>query len=120
MPGDLEIESWELMLSKENVAKWLERTSIFFASHHGRENGYNPDIFKFCFPDCIVISDKEIVHATQQGMAGLYSPHVLGDGIVLKHGSGNMRRKVITTRKDGDILIRIDARGNTAYHALGR
>ena len=120
IPGDLEEASWELMLNNEAVTNLLERTSIFFASHHGRENGYHPDIFNYCFPDCIIISDKEIMHATQEGMAGLYSPYVIGDGIILKHGSGNMRRKVLSTRKDGHVLIRINARGNTEFHALGR
>lgn len=118
IPGDLEEKSWELMLRKQKVRDLLERTDIFFASHHGRRNGYYRDVFNYCFPECIIISDKEVVHGTQEGMAGIYGPHVIGDGIILKRPSGNVRRKVITTRNDGHIHISIDAAGNVAYQTL--
>ena len=118
IPGDLEADSWEVMLKKPGVQKLLKKTNIFFASHHGRENGYHGKVFDYCFPDCVIISDKEVVHGTQQGMAADYGKHVLGDGIVLEGPMGKKdRRKVITTRNDGHLWINIDAQGNVRYMA---
>lgn len=115
IPGDLEKQSWNLMLQKDRVCDLLKRTNIFFASHHGRENGYHDEVFDHCFPDCIIISDKEVVHGTQQGMSSLYAQHVLGDGVVLETTSGITKRKVLTTRKDGHLLIKLDTQGNARY-----
>jgi hypothetical protein len=119
LPGDLERPSWELMLKKPTVQAYLQETQVFFASHHGRDNGYHEDIFKYCSPDCVIMSDKEIVHGTQDGMAGIYGSHVVGDGIVLNKSGDKALRRVITTRNDGHISIRIDAKNNVQYHVLG-
>lgn len=115
IPGDLEKQSWNLMLKKERVRYLLQRTNIFFASHHGRENGYHDAVFDYCFPDCIIISDKEVVHGTQQGMSSLYAKHVVGEGVSLETTSGLTTRKVLTTRKDGHLHIKLDVFGNVRY-----
>ncbi len=116
--GDLEKPSWELMLKKPEVCDLLKQTNIFFASHHGRENGYCADVFKYCNPECIIISDKEIVHGTQENMSQTYGKHVCGDGITFKSGSTINFRKVITTRSDGHILINLHPSGDVEYISL--
>ena len=117
VPGDLERPSWELMLQKPLVQYCLRETQIFFASHHGRDNGYHEGIFQYCAPECVIMSDKSIVHGTQENMALRYGAHVYGDGVVL--GKTGAPRKVITTRNDGHIWIRIDGQHDVQYRALG-
>lgn len=116
--GDLEKPSWELMLKKAKVCELLQQTNIFFASHHGRDNGYYDFIFTYCEPECIIISDKEIVHGTQESMSQKYAKHVIGDGIQFKSGSASNKRKVLSTRSDGHILINLHPNGDSEYISL--
>ncbi|WP_152605879.1 ComEC/Rec2 family competence protein [Dickeya undicola] len=118
IPGDLERRSWELMLSKTDVQSWLGKSNIFVAAHHGRENGYHAGVFDYCQPDCVIISDKEIIHGTQNGMSNSYSNHVRSDGVVYTSGSGDeSRRKVLTTRNDGHILVTVPSSGMPTFRA---
>jgi beta-lactamase superfamily II metal-dependent hydrolase len=103
-PGDLETAGWKELLKNQRFAACLSRTNILIASHHGRETGYCEDIFQFCKPDAVIISDKPIVHGTQEH--DLYSRHCGGLSF-----SGNVRR-VLTTRNDGKITVDIPASGN--------
>lgn len=118
MPGDLEERSWELMLAKPSVQSWLRQTDVLVAPHHGRWNGYHEDIFYFCEPTCVILSDKAIVHGTQEDMASLYAKHVRGDGIVFTPATGNpVWRKTLTTRNDGHIIITVPPVGSPDFHA---
>jgi len=113
--GDLEEKGWTALLEKvPGVKEWLKFTNIFIASHHGRDNGYCPDIFPHCKPECIVISDKGIVHETQRNMSTVYANHVVGDGIFFNDDTVN-KRKVLTTRSDGHIWIQLTPLKNRAY-----
>lgn len=115
--GDLEEAGWELMLQKQDFQDWLSKTDVFIAAHHGRENGYAEEIFEHCFPECVIISDKRVAHGTQEGMSQAYGEHVLGDGVYL-NGDFQNPRKVLTTRSDGNILIRIGGDGSRAYKSV--
>jgi hypothetical protein len=119
-PGDLLSRSWAVMLQKPEVQAWLHKTTHFVASHHGRKNGYNDQIFKYCTPQCVIFSDKEVIHSTQEGMSGLYSQHVKGSGVLLQSESReNALRKVLTTRNDGLIRVKIDTSGAVSHsHAI--
>jgi beta-lactamase superfamily II metal-dependent hydrolase len=116
--GDLEEPSWELMLRKSQVRELLQKTDIFFASHHGRKNGYCERVFDYCAPECVIISDKEIVHGTQESMSQKYAKHVTGDGVIFKSGLTSNKRKVISTRSDGHILINLHPNGSFEYISL--
>ena len=74
----------------------LSRVNIFVASHHGRENGYNEEIFKYCSPP-IIISDESIKYDTQDVD---YRKHSKG----IPWDDGNTRY-ILTTRNDGMITI---------------
>lgn len=80
------------------------------ASHHGRETGYREEVFDYCSPDIIIISDKEIVHETQKQN---YTRHASG---ILWNG-GPERRYVLTTRSDGMITIEKSV-GNGYYVSI--
>jgi hypothetical protein len=54
----------------------LANTDILVASHHGRENGYCREVFDYCHPQAVVMSDKSIVHDTQL-MAQVYHNAVI-------------------------------------------
>jgi len=113
--GDLEEKGWEALIAKQpNIKTWLAKTNIFIASHHGRENGYHPDTFLHCKPECIVISDKGILHETQRDMSSVYSGHVVGVGVFM-NGDVINRRKVLTTRDDGHIWLQLHPGGRRIY-----
>lgn len=99
--GDMERPGW-LRLLQQPEFREMHDIDVFVASHHGRLNGYCPEIFEWTGlrPAIFVISDSGIQHASQETIA-LYRNHARGidyDGTV---------RKVITTRRDGWIQFRI-------------
>lgn len=94
IPGDLEKPGWKALMENINFREELRNVDIFIASHHGRESGYCPEVFDFCSPSVVVISDDSIRYATQE-MTNTYAQHSSGINF---DGS---RRKVLTTRSDG-------------------
>jgi beta-lactamase superfamily II metal-dependent hydrolase len=107
--GDLERAGWLALLQDATfVAEW-RGTAGLVASHHGRENGFCQELFDIHRPQFVVMSDKAIVHDTQL-MAGRYHDAVLPAGVNVRTTA--KRRHVLTTRRDGDILLTVDAQGN--------
>lgn len=112
-PGDLETAGWEALLGNPAFVRRLIQTNILVGSHHGRKGGYCADIFQYFTPDAVIISDKSVMHDTQDH--DLYSGHC--GGLVFP---GNITRKVLTTRKDGKITIDIPAIGNYTVYLSSR
>lgn len=104
--GDVERPGWQELLKNYGVREYLKSTNIFIASHHGRESGYCEEVFKYCSPDIVIISDKEIIYDTQKQN---YAQHAKG----LPWNNGIETRYVLTTRSDG--MISISKRLNEAY-----
>ena len=102
IPWDLEKEWWEFMLQDQEVLQRLQTTQIFVASHHGRENWYMKEVFDHCKPNLIIISDKEIMHSTQETSSDVYGKHVVWDGVQFDWNN----RKVISTRNDWSFVFR--------------
>ena len=102
--GDLEEDGWAKLLQNSLVRSMLGRVNVYVASHHGRENGYCREVFDYCDPSLIVMSDGPIKFSTQR-MASRYSQHARGEYFT----SGGKRefRKVVTTRNDGNISWKI-------------
>ena len=106
-PGDLERPGWLKLLEIPEFREWLERVDIFTASHHGRESGYCEEVFDYCSPNLVLISDKSTEEATYPD---LYRHHA--HGLTVKTGSqGTQTRFVLTTRRDGAIHIHLDPQG---------
>ncbi len=103
--GDMEVAGWRKLLEREDFRAAMQNVTIFVASHHGRENGYCPELFSWTGlnPQLIVISDSGIQHATQETVAA-YRQHAVG-----VHLNGGMRH-VLTTRRDGRIVFDMLAR----------
>ncbi|MCB9929052.1 MAG: hypothetical protein H6844_06530 [Alphaproteobacteria bacterium] len=111
-PGDLERPGWLEMLANPEFRQELQNTTILVASHHGRQNGYCDELFSGWSPQAVVVSDKPIVHNTQN--VPQYQNCISGDGINV-YGQ-NRRRRVLTTRKDGAITFTVNASGNYNVH----
>lgn len=97
IPGDLEGAGWKELLKNSAFCNCLKRTNYFIASHHGRTEGYCEEVFNYCRPHLIILSDKGIVHRSQEHD---YTKHASG----LPDNGGGIRR-VLTTRSDGHIRI---------------
>lgn len=97
-PGDLEKPGWKGVLSNSAFLAELSKIDVLVASHHGRENGFSPDVFLYCQPQAVVISDKPIEHETQATVPNYRSVTTEGGVIVKTTGK---RRHVLTTRRDG-------------------
>jgi beta-lactamase superfamily II metal-dependent hydrolase len=101
-PGDIERRAWTRLLSVPDFVDKLKKVNVFIASHHGRINGYCEDVFNYCRPEIVIVSDQEKSFSTQDH--DNYSKHVLGLnlGTVLAPDV----RRVMTTRKDGHITLK--------------
>ena len=97
-PGDLEKEGWLSLLEQPGFKEELAKTNIFIASHHGRISGYCEEVFDYCRPEIIIISDESKQFDTQDVD---YKKHASG----VKWGNGDDYRYVLTTRNDGMITI---------------
>ncbi len=96
IPGDLELGGWEALLDNQDFVSGLSDVNVFVASHHGRENGFCADVFEYCSPDVVIISDSNIKYATQE-MVTTYS--AVANGIPFNGET----RYVLTTRRDGTL-----------------
>jgi beta-lactamase superfamily II metal-dependent hydrolase len=111
-PGDLEVDGWLALLDNDDFRAELEGVSILVASHHGRENGYCPEVFDYCRPQAVIMSDKAIQHSTQL-MTQSYRYQVqknYPDGVLV--ATTGKRRHVLTTRRDGHIEFTVYADGS--------
>ena len=111
-PGDLERNGWLAMLEQPQFRYELAGINVLVASHHGRENGYCPEVFDYCRPQVVVMSDKAIVHDTQE-MSQTYRNQVLKNhpnGVIV--ATTNKRRHVLTTRRDGYIHFEVNEQGS--------
>jgi hypothetical protein len=107
-PGDLEREGWLALLQLPDFRARLSDVNVLTASHHGRQNGYCKEVFTFCRPQAVVISDKPIVHDTQLTLPD-YRAVVRDDGVIVRNTM--KRRHVLTTRRDGWINFDVDETG---------
>ncbi len=58
-PGDIEVEGWKEILSKETFKQHLQKINFFIASHHGHKTGFCTDIINVTGkPDLFIVSAK--------------------------------------------------------------
>ena len=97
IPGDLECAGWDALLKRADFCQCLRETNFFIASHHGRDEGYSKEVFDYCNPHIILLSDKGILHASQEHD---YDKHARGIA-----WSNGQTRRVLTTRNDCHIML---------------
>lgn len=105
-PGDLMKDGWEALLKRDSFKKALEGTRFFIASHHGHSSGYTNEIFKMCKPWINIVSEK-----SGEEVDSAYSSEENASGVIIE----NKLRRMITTRKDGSIVIQVDENGKWYY-----
>jgi len=101
--GDLEKKGWLKHLENPYFVKSLKKTSVFIASHHGRENGFCADIFKLFTPKIILVSDGRFGDTSATSR---YDD--VTEGMNVKLNSKMDFRKVLTTRNDGLMVVYIE------------
>lgn len=84
-----------------NIRNKISNATVLLAPHHGRIGEYCDSFFKIVNPYLTVVSDKSIVHTTQEQTAQLYK----GRGAELY----GRERYVLTTRNDGTISFSVSA-----------
>lgn len=100
-PGDVEKSGWLKLLTVPDFLEHLKKVNVFIASHHGRIDGYCEEVFQYCNPELVIISDQEREYSTQEH--NKYSKHASGVnfGTLLTPKI----RKVMTTRNDGHLTL---------------
>lgn len=108
-PGDIEKDGWESLLQQQAFRDELVGTTILCASHHGRDNGFCDDVFNYCTPQAVVISDKPIMYETQRTVPD-YRAVTPENGVTVR--TTGKRRHVLTTRRDGHITFIVQPNGD--------
>src|SRR5690606_38399794 len=112
LPGDNERASWLELLRDDDFQHWLALTNVFVASHHGRESGYCEEVFQFCKPDLVIVSDGP---ATETSAVAKYFQRARGWEVHSRSGQPSESRRVLTTRSDGTIRVRA-VLGTDGFH----
>jgi beta-lactamase superfamily II metal-dependent hydrolase len=108
-PGDLECAGWLELLKRDDFKQALRETSVLVAPHHGRDSGCCEELFQYCKPFYIVISDRGYMYDTQKTIP-FYRRFTKG-GPFRDEGE----RHVLTTRRDGRIGFNFTVDGWHAY-----
>lgn len=105
--GDLEVAGWRRLLKLPSFRQDLMGTSVFVASHHGRESGCCTELFDLFRPQLVIISD-DVRQFDSQDTDDWYRSRCVGAIFAANPGE---RRYVATTRKDGSMRIDVDTAG---------
>lgn len=104
--GDLPKEGWIDMLRKPDFVSAIKGTTVLKASHHGREVGYCEELFEHISPLLCIVSDKNIDDSNENTeVTEWYRNKCSGVNVV----GSTERRKVLTTRCDGSIFLRVES-----------
>lgn len=102
LPGDNESPSWNELLGMPEFRSAIQGADMLLAPHHGRKDGFHPDLFDFFTPKLTIISDGRFgdTSATDR-----YSSVSSGWKVHHRNG-GSERRNTVTTRQDGVIVVK--------------
>lgn len=106
-PSNLTVAGWQALLQCEDFRTHLRRVNTFVASNHGDESGYCPEVFNYCRPDVVLISNQENQQVSP-AMLNQYKIHAKGasDGVCDgQRAALDGHRKVLTTYDNGTITI---------------
>ena len=109
IPGDNEPPSWKALLEQNEFVEAVQGAHVFMASHHGRESGLHPDLFKTIAPKLCIVSDGRVqdTDATSR-----YSAYASGWSVFSKSEGESKERFCLTTRTDGYVEIEIGQNGD--------
>lgn len=106
--GDLPASGWESLLENNKFVKAISGTTIFKVPHHGRKEGCCEALFKAITPKLCVVSDKPLDKDNKNtASTDWYTARTTGCNII----GYQRKRKVLTTRADNSIFIKINDEG---------
>lgn len=100
--GDNEPPSWNELLEKHSFRTAISGTDILLAPHHGRESAFHRDLFDYITPKLTIISDGP----SDSSAVSKYGEVTTGWEVHRRSG-GLVKRKCVTTRSDGVIVVKI-------------
>ena len=109
LTGDNNKEILANMIKNPMFKTAVSDADFLLAPHHGRTPDFCQVFFDVVNPKVTIISDKCCEHDSQIDSACLYN----NDKGVLFNGD---HRHVLTTRKDGNIVLRITNQGDVSLH----
>lgn len=74
IPGDLETPGWRALLGDPGFRTDLAAVDVFIASHHGSDSGYCQEVFDYCQPSVIVLTESDVCGPTP-ALRKTYSGH---------------------------------------------
>lgn len=101
LPGDNEPESWHELLGNVNFRNAIAGTDVLLAPHHGLDSGFCDDLFSYFTPKLVVISDGRYSDSSATDRYG----RIASGWAVHRRNGSDVKRKCVTTRNDGDIVI---------------
>ena len=106
--ADLPASGWESLLKNNSFVAAISGTTIFKVPHHGRNEGCCDGLFEKISPKLCVISDKPMGKDNKNTVAtAWYTQRASGCNVV----GANKKRKVVSTRSDNSIFIKINNEG---------
>ncbi len=106
--GDLLASGWKDLLKNSKFLNAIRGTTIFKVPHHGRQEGCCEELFEIISPKLCIISDKPLDKDNKNTVStDWYSRRSTGCSVNGYTGE----RKVLTTRSDGSIFIKINEAG---------
>ena len=104
----MEVAGWRSLIENTEMLSAMLDVNVFVASHHGRENGCCEELYNITNwrPEVTIISDSGVEYATQDTIAW-YRARTKG---IMLNGA---ERRVLTTRRDGRILLEASPMGAT-------
>ncbi len=112
LPGDNEGPSWRELLESPIFCALLSQTDILVAAHHGREAGYCDDIFQYCSPYLVLVSDGPL---SDTSAIEKYRRKAKGWNVRSRSTNQYTERWVLTTRSDGVIVVECFSSGGQNY-----
>ena len=108
IPGDIEAAGWQVLLKRQDFQDAIKGTTIFVASHHGREAGFHSDVFNYFKPHVVIVSDGKY---SDTSVTDRYRHHAQGVTVTSKSTGYLDTRYVLTTRNDAAIWVRVSENG---------
>jgi hypothetical protein len=111
IPGDMEIDGWQVALQKDKFKEIVKDTNFFIASHHGHKSGFTSGILTYSGnPDLFIVSER----SGDESVDTSYSKPENCKGYCVN----GKNRYMVSTRKDGSIKISICRDGSTSVNFI--
>ena len=110
--GDLETAGWDWLIKNDPnfVKKVKDGVEVLIAPHHGHESGFPKALFDLIGKvEVIILSKDSEASKEESDVYSNYSSYAKGVVYVNRNDSEIYEAKVMTTRSNGNIHIRVDS-----------